>query len=766
MNERDIFIAALQRQAPAERRVYLDEACGDDATLRRGVEALLEKHELAGSFLESPAAAPAATLDEPAITERPGTVVGPYKLLEEIGEGGFGIVFMAEQQKPLRRRVALKVLKPGMDTRQVVARFEAERQALALMDHPNIARVHDGGETAGGRPYFVMELVKGTPITEYCDQAQLAPRQRLELFVTVCQAVQHAHQKGIIHRDLKPSNVMVALHDGTPVVKVIDFGIAKATVAQLTDKTLFTAFAQMMGTPLYMSPEQAGQSSLDVDTRSDIYSLGVLLYELLTGTTPFDKKRLKEASYDEIRRIIREEEAARPSTRLSTLGAAAATVSGNRRSDPRRLSQLIRGDLDWIVMKALEKDRNRRYETASAFAADVQRYLRDEPVAACSPSAWYRSRKFARRNKAALLTAATVVLAVLLAVGGLAGSIGWAVRDRDARRATTAEQVNLALNEASVLQGQQKWREALAAVKRAKALLASGGGDTELHSRAQELGNDVEMAVQLDDLRSQKRYYDNAGFKVGNARAATAYARAFEAYGIDVLGDPPEQVAASIQARSIREQLVAALDDWILVPDAGVRERLRAIAKLADPDEWRNRMRQAVVANDRRALEELAARPEVASFRPASGYLLAQALSNAGAGPQAIQVLTVVQQRYPQDFWLNFQLGCQFLWGPGVQHRPDAAAGYLRAALVARPDDPVVYTYLALALPGPEHLDEIIALNRKAIEIAPTYDSAHRNLGAALQEQGRPAEAEAEFREALRLRPDLPNAHFALGNAL
>src|SRR5262245_30999708 len=398
MGEREIFDAALAIEAPAARSAYLDRACAGDPALREHLDGLLAVQGQLGSFLESPASPLVATTAE-AVGERPGTVIGPYKLMEQIGEGGMGLVFVAEQTQPVRRRVALKVIKPGMDTRQVIARFEAERQALALMDHPHIARVLDGGTTESGRPYFVMELVKGVPITQFCDDNRLAPRQRLELFVSACQAVQHAHQKGIIHRDLKPSNVLVASHDGTPVVKIIDFGVAKAIGQQLTEKTVYTQFTQMVGTPLYMSPEQAGQSSLDVDTRTDIYALGVLLYELLTSTTPFDKERLGKAGYDEIRRIIREEEPPRPSTRLSTLGHAAATVSTNRQSDPKRLSQLMRGELDWIVMKALEKDGTRRYDTASAFAADVQRYLKDEPVEACPPSAWYRFRKFARRHK-------------------------------------------------------------------------------------------------------------------------------------------------------------------------------------------------------------------------------------------------------------------------------------------------------------------------------------------------------------------------------
>jgi serine/threonine protein kinase/tetratricopeptide (TPR) repeat protein len=456
--QQEELIFNTARQLPAgERAAYLEQACAGDEGLARRISALLAVHDQEQSFLASPAlAAFAPTITEPQskFAEKPGTAIGPYKLLEQIGEGGFGIVFMAEQLRPVHRKVALKVLKPGMDTRQVVARFEAERQALALMDHPHIAKVFDGGATESGRPYFVMELVKGVPITEYCDQHQLTPRERLELFVPVCHAVQHAHQKGIIHRDIKPSNVLVSRHDGTPVVKVIDFGVAKALGQQLTDKTLFTGLAQMIGTPLYMSPEQAELSGQDIDTRTDIYSLGVLLYELLTGTTPFNKERLKSAAFDEIRRMIREEEPPRPSTRLSelsrsglpsrTLGkesaAAAArqtsslaSIAALRKMEPRKLSQLIRGDLDWIVMKALEKDRNRRYETANGFALDIQRYLADEPVAACPPSAVYRFRKFARRNKGTLTTA--ILLATMLVAGTVVSSWQAVVAKRERENA-------------------------------------------------------------------------------------------------------------------------------------------------------------------------------------------------------------------------------------------------------------------------------------------------------------------------------------------
>jgi WD40 repeat protein/serine/threonine protein kinase len=498
----EVFLKALELRVPGARQEYLDGACAGDAALRAEVEGLLDAGARAGNFLESPAPPPLlATLVEPPVTERPGTVIGPYKLLEQIGEGGFGVVFLAEQQQPVRRKVALKVLKPGMDTRQVVARFEAERQALALMDHPHIARVLDGGQTTSGRPYFVMDLVKGLPITDYCDQAKLRPRERLELFVALCQAVQHAHQKGIIHRDLKPSNVLVTMHDSKPAVKVIDFGIAKALGQELTDKTLFTGFAQMIGTPLYMSPEQAGQSGLDIDTRSDIYSLGVLLYELLTGTTPFERERLKGLGYDELRRMIREEEPPRPSTRISTLGQAALTLSEQRRTDPGRLCQLCRGELDWIVMKALDKDRSRRYETAGAFLADVQRYLNDEPVQACPPSALYRLRTFARRHRAALVAVALVGLAVLL---GAVASTWFGVQalaaageaDRQAAEAKAA-----AAREAE--EKEQAWQNLyLARLQLAQAAWRSGNV-----ARLRELLEETRPRPGQRDLRGPEWYY-------------------------------------------------------------------------------------------------------------------------------------------------------------------------------------------------------------------------------------------------------------------
>jgi len=739
-----LFAEVLEAGTPEAQAAYLDQACGSDPGLRKRLEALLRAHREAGGFLGGKASTPdlVVTVDEPARSESSGTVIGPYKLRQQIGEGGMGAVYMAEQSQPVQRKVALKLIKSGMDSRHVIARFEAERQALTLMDHPNIAKVLDAGTTESGRPYFVMELIKGVPITNYCDERRLTPKQRLELFILVCQAVQHAHQKGIIHRDLKPSNVLIALYDDKPVPKVIDFGIAKATGQKLTDRTMFTEFGQVVGTLEYMSPEQAGLNQLDIDTRSDIYSLGVLLYELLTSSTPLEKKRLRDGAMLEMLRLIREEEPPKPSTRLSTIDEM-PSVAANRSLEPKKLSGLVRGELDWIAMKCLEKDRNRRYETANGLASDVQRYLADEPVLACPPSAGYRLRKFTRRNKTVLTAGTLVFMALVL---GIVGSTWQAIeatvaRDAESKARKEERETHDALDAAREEKEQQRrganrelsdalvevaglreksrtapvgetepWNQFRAALRRAEGLAGSPLAEPALVARVRSLQAELKqdeadrrMVARLEEIRLSRA--DKTVHIVGTHYPS--YVAAFKEHGLPVFDLDVEEAARRIAASPIRDWLVAALDHCA-ENDGTLIARLIPVIQRVEKDKgpWVRAYYDARLRDDHPALLRLAKQPEAQQQRPITLCMLGQRISLIDPS-SAIALLRQAQLRHPADLWINSDLA-NFLeqenFRSGAGDRKDAI-GYYRVALAARPESAVLRRQLARELRtiGDEH---------------------------------------------------------------
>ncbi len=788
----DLFLRALEVSAAEDRQRFLDEACAGDAALRARVDALLRAGAEAGSFLDRPAEGLAATSahaarppDERSAgpAEGPGTVIGPYKLIEPIGEGGMGTVYMAQQAEPVKRLVALKLIKPGMDSKQVLARFEAERQALALMDHPNIAKVFDGGTTKGepggvcpGRPYFVMELVKGVPLTKYCDEHRLTPRQRLELFVPICQAIQHAHQKGIIHRDIKPSNVLVASYDGKPVPKVIDFGIAKATGQQLSEHTLVTGFGNVVGTLEYMSPEQAEFNQLDIDTRSDIYSLGVLLYELLTGTTPLEKKRLKEAAMLEVLRIIREEEPPRPSTRLSTTEQL-PSIAANRGLEPKKLSGLVRGELDWIVMKALDKDRNRRYETANGFAMDVQRYLADEPVQACPPSAWYRLRKFARRNKARLTIAAGLFLAMTM----IKATLGWAVRDRaareaeiaqaeTARRARVADRVREGVDVARTLVAENKLAAARQKLAEARAQL--GNDQSALADLAAEVETgaaDLDRLQQFLDLMDQAHQAESSPIaetgpgppsspKIWERRPAAAvpfFLQALRRYEVLERDEWHATLAGSLlgreQVKQIRRQAYEAL---VWLADDVIRRR----------EEHRSGGKLSSAAAARAALVYLG--KAESAHRPTQFLYGLRARCRKDLGEEAAYRADVqLFNKTPPTMALDHHLWALFAY------RDKELVKAVQACEAALRVEPTHYwsmmtlgTCLNDLGQGPEDFVQAVRVYTGCILKRPEHAGAYRRRGNSHYRLRRYEEAIADYSRAIALDPKLRPAWFQRGH--
>jgi tetratricopeptide (TPR) repeat protein/serine/threonine protein kinase len=799
----EIFLTAVERHRSEDWQAYLDQACGADDELRRQVNLLLQAHQEAGSL---PDAAP-SELDQTgayrAQAECPGTVIGPYKLLEQIGEGGMGAVWMAEQAQPVQRKVALKLIKAGMDTRQVIARFEAERQALAVMDHPNIAKVFDGGTTETGRPFFVMELVKGVPITKYCDEHRLTLRERLELFLPACRAIQHAHQKGIIHRDVKPSNILVAPYDGRAVVKVIDFGVAKATGQRLTEKTLFTELGAVVGTLEYMSPEQAELNNQDIDTRSDIYSLGVLLYELLTGTTPLDRARLKKSAFTEMLRIIREEEPPKPSTRLSESLGTLPSISAQRQTEPAKLMRLVRGELDWIVMKTLEKDRNRRYQTANSLAGDVERYLRDEPVVACPPSALYRFRKFARRNKAPLAGAALILFFIVL----LGSGFGWVVRDRAAQRAERESQVRESLNAArifiaenSLAQARQKLAEAKARIGREHGGLGSLAAKVEAAEadldRFQQFVHQIDQAVEAEMSFTGELTLDAAGsiglvatppakarWERQRAKAVSLVLAALVRYQVleqtDWSTTLERGFLAREQAEQIRrrtyEELLWLAEDVLarrqdhrsgqqLSSESAAQQALSYVAR-AETARPPTLVLYALRARCRKALgEEAAAKADsqLASKTPATlaldHYLLGQGAYQAGNRAEGFKAFEAALRLEPTHYWALLRLGhglCDF--GQGKEDFA-AAAGIFSGCILKQPEHAHAYFCRANAYRKLGRYGEALADLSAAINKDRQFVAAWTSRGSLYLVLRQPDTALADFNKAIELNAQHANA--------
>jgi serine/threonine-protein kinase len=735
MNETEIFSRVANEKDLGKRDELINELCKSDSKLKTRIQKLVAAHDSPGSFFENPVQISEedgeTTPFKPGFVQ-PGSIIGPYKLLQEIGEGGMGLVFMAEQLEPVKRRVALKVIKPGMDSRQVIARFEAERQALAMMDHPNIAKVFDAGSTDQGYPFFVMELVNGRPITEYCDREKLTTKQRLELFTQVCRAVQHAHQKGIIHRDLKPNNILVAEYDGKPVPKVIDFGVVKATGLQLTEKTLFTDFGQVIGTIEYMSPEQARRNQLDIDTRSDIYSLGIVLYKLLTGETPFGNERFKKAAWDEMVKIIREEEPPLPSVKISS-SHSLDQIASNRNVEPSRLSSHVRGDLDWIVSKTLEKDRNRRYPSAGELADDVERHLNQHPVLASPQNSLDRFKKYARRNRTRLgWIAAGLALLCYLAFQGIRAANQLDRANQRLTEAAMAAELVMERAISSPIGDESQWEATAAHEQRVQDLLGDGQTKSrDVTKKARQLINDYkfkkserEIAIQIEEVVINGASNPDLASWQQMEREMREF---FRTHGFDLDKEDPAEIGKRIRDNPSSVLWADLLELWI-----GTRGHMQSLGGprltaeimqpwaeaiyAADDDPVRTGIRRFIYTPPPKleTLEAVVKDVDLSTLSARTLSWLATCYAMVGANEQSDQVFEEGIKRFPRDVMLAHDYGYTLYH----QQRYQESARMYHRCLALRDDVPGLWISLARTLTKLEEHDAA----KEAMDTAKTLE--------------------------------------------
>lgn len=785
-SEETLFAAAIELPL-AEREKFIERECGSDEGLKNRLRKLLRSHDQTNSLLDPQK--PEA--DQTPTENVEGQFIGKYRLLQKIGEGGFGAVYMAEQREPVQRTVALKIIKPGMDTDSVIARFEAERQALAMMEHPNIARVFDGGtiETSnilggGPRPYFVMELVKGVPVTEYCDRNSLSTRDRLRLFIDICKAVQHAHQKGIIHRDLKPSNVMVTLHDGEPVVKVIDFGVAKAIHHRLTEKTMFTEYGQMIGTPQYMSPEQAEMSGLDVDTRSDVYSLAVLLYELLTGTTPLQANSLRKAGYAEMQKLIRDQEPEKPSLRLSSVGDNLTVIAKHRSVSPDRLSREVRGDLDWIVMKGLEKDRRRRYESPINFARDIERALNDQPVEAGPPSFSYRLKKFTWRHRKKLALAAAGLI-LLLSIGGWSAMNTKAWLDRQNRESNQLSQA--VFNAENLLElaarnssgNTEEWLAAQSAHQRVKDLMDGTIAKSDVQESAKTF---FEQFAQADQNRQFARDVENLLINRATSmdlpswtRMESEFREIFKKRGLDLDKMDPATVGETIRDSNDQVQLADALELWMgtrgqMATFGGPRLTKEIMQPwteaiyVADPDPLRTGIRRVVYQADPATtehLDELVERCDLTEAMPRTLSWLAITYQMARNPKRSNEIHLMSLKQHPDDLMLNFDfaltLSAQKDWNRAIRY-------YMRCTAL-RPELPGIWRGLGNCYRENGELELSRDSLEYAVKLQPDHGPGYLDLAETCLAQNDFESTISWAEKALQQKVDAVKALSLVGNA-